>query len=198
MNQLFNPNKKFTQVDIAELLGISDRQVRNLIQQGVVPSAKGREGMNPLACIHAYNTYLRQSKNDAQKPEAGEDDDSYESMEKQLKLEEKREKVAMLKAKRVLFEKSFAPIDVIVDTLEQVCSRIGTRLDSLLPKLKNAWPDMPPEALEVLESVIAAVLNECADVQPNLNDYIDSDPEECPSWLESAEEVGANQRGRMG
>ncbi|WP_342652598.1 hypothetical protein NM449_17570 (plasmid) [Vibrio metschnikovii] len=198
MNQLFNPNKKFTQVDIAELLGISDRQVRNLIQQGVVPSAKGREGMNPLACIHAYNTYLRQSKNDTQKPEAGEDDDSYESMEKQLKLEEKREKVAMLKAKRVLFEKSFAPIDVIVDTLEQVCSRIGTRLDSLLPKLKNAWPDMPPEALEVLESVIAAVLNECADVQPNLNDYIDSDPEECPSWLESAEEDGANQRGRMG
>ncbi|MEI2421618.1 hypothetical protein V6O07_15185, partial [Arthrospira platensis SPKY2] len=109
------------------------------------------------------------------KPETEqEDEEAFAKLERDLKIEERREKLAMLKAKRVLFEKSYAPIDIIVDTLEQVCARVGTRLDTLLPKLKNAWPDMPPEAVEVLEAVIAVVLNECADVQPNLSDYIDS------------------------
>jgi phage terminase Nu1 subunit (DNA packaging protein) len=199
MSNLFNPDKKFTQSDVAKLLGISDRQVRNLMQQGVMPAAIGRNGMDPLACNHAYNSYLRQAKAGNQKPETDDDEEeSFEKMERELKLEEKRERVAMLKAKRVLFEKSYAPIEVIVETLEQVTARVGTRLDTLLPKLKNAWPDMPPEAVEILEAVIAAVLNECADVQPNLTDYMDGDPESCPTWLDGDEENNRNQGSRVG
>ncbi|HCZ9546592.1 TPA: hypothetical protein O4H68_000039 [Vibrio alginolyticus] len=194
MSELFNPSRKFTQEDIAKLLGISSRQVRNLIQQGVMPAAIGRNGMDPLMCNHAYNSYLRQAKAGTPKPETEqEDEETFAKLERDLKIEERREKLAMLKAKRVLFEKSYAPIDIIVDTLEQVCARVGTRLDTLLPKLKNAWPDMPPEAVEVLEAVIAAVLNECADVQPNLSDYIDSDPDESPSWLDGDEENHRHQ-----
>lgn len=189
MNQLFNPDKKFTQSDIAELLGLSDRHVRNLIQQGILPAAKGRGGMNPLACIHGYAAYLRQSNTVEKDPETDrEDEEAFAKIERDLKLEEKREKIFMMRAKRVLFEKSYAPLEVIIDALEQVAARISTRLDTLLPKLKNAWPDLPPEAVEVLETVIAAVLNECADVQPNLSDYMDSDPEEGPEWLGSIEE----------
>ena len=199
MSNLFNPDKKFTQSDVAKLLGISDRQVRNLMQQGVMPAAIGRNGMDPLACNHVYNSYLRQAKAGNQKPETDDDEEeSFEKMERELKLEEKRERVAMLKAKRVLFEKSYAPIEVIVETLEQVTARVGTRLDTLLPKLKNAWPDMPPEAVEILEAVIAAVLNECADVQPNLTDYMDGDPESCPTWLDGDEENNRNQGSRVG
>ncbi|MDG2728261.1 hypothetical protein P7M78_24625, partial [Vibrio parahaemolyticus] len=138
MSELFNPSKKFTQLDIATLLGISSRQVRNLTQQGVLPVAKGRNGIDPLACIHAYITYKSQSKASDSKPETEqEDEEAFAKLERDLKLEERREKLAMLKAKRVLFEKSYAPIDIIVDTLEQVCARVGTRLDTLLPKLKN-------------------------------------------------------------
>ncbi|ENM5729234.1 hypothetical protein AB7D55_000954 [Vibrio mimicus] len=193
MNQLFNPDKKFTQSDIAELLGISDRQVRNLISKGVVPAAIGKQGMNPLACIHGYAAFLRQSNPVEKDPETDrEDEETYAKIERDLKLEERREKVFMMKAKRVLFEKSYAPLEVIVDALEQVAARVSTRLDTLLPKLKNAWPDLPPEAVEVLETVIAAVLNECADVQPNLSDYMDSDPEEGPEWLGSTEESSAD------
>ena len=196
MNHLFHPDKKFTQSDIAELLGISSRQVRNLTSKGILPSAKGRNGMDPLACNHAYNTYLRQSNSAKIKAETTpKNEELFEKMEQELKLEEKREKIAMLKAKRVLFEKSFAPIDVIIETLEQVVSRIGTRLDTLLPKIKNAWPDMPPEAVEILEAVMAAVLNECADVQPDLDDYNDSHPDSGATWLEGDEENHRTESG---
>ncbi|MDF4625034.1 helix-turn-helix domain-containing protein [Vibrio parahaemolyticus] len=194
MSDLFFPDKKWTQADISKLLNISERQVRTLIKQGVLPAAKGRDGMNPLTCIHAYIAYKSRAKEPQNKPETDDQnaDESFEKAERKLKLEERRESIAMKRAKRVLFEKSYAPIEVIVDALQQVGSRINTRIDGLLPKIKTAWPDMPPEAIEVLEAEIAATMNECADVQPDLSDYLDSDEESCPSWIDGGEENSAS------
>ncbi|WP_136484711.1 helix-turn-helix domain-containing protein [Vibrio sp. H11] len=190
MNQLFNPDKKFTQSDIAELLGISDRQVRNLIQQGILPAAKGRGGMDPLVCNHAYNAYLRQSKSADQKAETDKKNDPqhYEQRKRELELDKLDETVAMMRAKRLTFEKFYAPVEIIPDVIGQVASQIRSRLDSLIPKMKKSWLDMPPEAVSVLEEEIIAVCNECADVQPDLSDYIDSDPEIGSSWFNSVEE----------
>ncbi|TDF41577.1 hypothetical protein EYS14_01615 [Alteromonadaceae bacterium M269] len=67
MRTLFNPDTKFTQADISELLGITSRQVRELTRHGILPSAKGKNGMEPLACIHAYITYKSRSKGDSKK-----------------------------------------------------------------------------------------------------------------------------------
>jgi len=77
---------------------------------------------------------------------------------------------------------------MIIDTLGQVASRINSRLDGLLPKMKSAWPDMPPEAVEVLEAEIAAAANECADVRPDLTDYFEGDSESIPAWITGIEE----------
>lgn len=190
MSNLFHPDKKFTQSDIAKLLGIGERQVRNLIGQGILPAAKGRDGMNPLACNHAYISYKSQAK--VTNPEAEIDDDeeeeSFAKEERRLKIIEKKENIAMKKAKRVLFEKTYAPIEMVVEALQQVSSRINTRIDGLVPKIKSAWPEMPPEAIEVIEIELAAAANECADVQPDLTDYIDSDEESYPSWIDGSEE----------
>ena len=194
MSNLFHPDKKFTQSDIAKLLGIGERQVRNLIGQGILPAAKGRDGMNPLACNHAYISYKSQAKNpnsEAETPDE-EEEESFAKEERRLKLEEKRENIAMKRAKRVMFEKTYAPVEIIVDALQQVGSRINTRIDGLLPKIKSAWPEMPPEAIEILEAEIAAAANECADVQPDLTDYLDSDEESYPSWIDGTEEDSAS------
>ena len=189
MKSIFNSEKKFTQSDIAALLNISDRQVRNLMQQGIIPAAKGRNGMEPLACIHAYISYKSQTKISNPNAEIEEkEEETYETIKRNLALEDKRESVAMKRAKRVLFEKSYAPIQLIVDVLQQTGSRMNSRLDGLLPKMKSAWPEMPPEAIVVLEAEIVAAANECADVKPDLTDYIDGDPESGPSWIVGIEE----------
>ena len=194
MSKLFNPDKKFTQSDIAKLLGISDRQVRNLTQQGILPAAKGRNGIDPLACNHAYITYKSQAKAVDSKPETEEENDkeAFAKRERDLKLAEREEKVAMMYAKRVLFEKKYAPIQIIPEILQQVSSRLNTRVDGLVPKLKKVWEDMPPAAIEVIEEELTKACNECADVQPDLTDYIDGDPEGGPSWLEGTEESSAS------
>ncbi|APC86881.1 DNA topoisomerase VI subunit B [Vibrio parahaemolyticus] len=177
MNNLFITDKIFTRADIAQLLNISVRQVSNLIAQGVLPSAKGRDGMNPQMCIHAYIAFKSQGKEPILKEETLPQNEelAFEKKERQLKLEDRQETIAMKRAKRVLFEKTYAPIEVIVDALQQVGSRMSSHIDGLVPKIKLAWPEMPPEAIEVLEAEIAATMNECADVQPDLSKYFDEE-----------------------
>ncbi|ARR46695.1 hypothetical protein CAY59_20845 [Vibrio campbellii] len=193
-NELFSNGKKFTRADIAVLLNITDRHVTRLISKGILPTPKANKGMDPLVSIHSYIAYRSQAEKsvegvDIPQETHGEDVNREKEL---LKLEELRENIAMKKAKRVLFEKTYAPIEIIVDALQQVGSRINTRIDGLIPKIKMAWPDMPPEAIEVLEAEIAATMNECADVQPDLSKYLDIDEEEYSSWVDEYEKDTAS------
>lgn len=48
-----------TQVEIAEHLDLSDRRVRDLVRQGILPAPRGRGGLDLDACRFAYLGYLR-------------------------------------------------------------------------------------------------------------------------------------------
>lgn len=196
---LFNSDKTFTQKDIAYLLGLkSDKQIRNLIQQGVLPAAKGRDGMDPLKCIHAYITFKSKAKSASTKAEVdGDDEEPNEEEqlaleEKKLKLEDKRETIAMKRAKRLLFEKSYAPIEIIVDTLQQVGGRLSSRHDSLISKMKIACPDLPQPAVDALEKELTGAVNECTDILPDLSEYFEGDPDSMPSWIVGNDEGDAS------
>lgn len=194
MNDLFNPDKIYRQKDIAELLNITDRTLRTLVAERILPEAKPRSGYQPLACIHAYINYKSKSKLSQEKPEVGAgepeqtEDEKMEREERLLKLDDKRETVAMKRAKRVLFEKSYIPIDMMVDVLQQIGGNLATRHDNLISNMKLAWPDMPMEAVEVLTEEMTKAANECADIQPDLSGYVDSDEESYPSWIVGTEE----------
>jgi phage terminase Nu1 subunit (DNA packaging protein) len=197
---LFNPDKKFTQRDIAELLKISDRQVRNLIQQGVLMQAKGRDGMDPLASVHSYIAY--KSQHDGEREKAEVDPDSEEgnqkNREQQLKNDEREERIKLNRIKRLVLEKKYAPIEIIDDVVGAVAISIRTRVDSWLPKIKMAYPEIPMEGLEVIKRELAQVMNELAEVQVDLTDYEDSDLESGLASFESSENDSAYDGSRMG
>ncbi|CAL9961923.1 terminase small subunit, partial [Vibrio phage K290] len=155
--QLFNPNIKFSQKQIGDLLGISDRQVRNLQNQGVLPKAKGRDGIDPMECIHSYISYKSVEKPTEEEPETPTEE-SEKQREQQLKNDEREERILLNRTKRLVLEKQYAPISIITDTISMVAIALRTRVDSWLPKLKMAWPDMPPEQIEVLKRELAMAL----------------------------------------
>lgn len=194
MSKFFNSEHKFTQQDIATLLGLkSDRQVRNLINAGHLPAAVGKNGMDPQRCIHAYITYKSSDKPLDDKPEITHDENE-KNREQQLKNDEREERIKLNRTKRLVLEKQYAPISVITDTVSMVAIALRTRVDSWLPKLKMAWPDMPHEQIEVLKRELAMALNELADVQPDLSDYEDSDIESGLASIESIESDGTTDR----
>jgi hypothetical protein len=86
-----------------------------------------------------------------------------------------------------VLEKQYAPIAIITDTISQVSISLRTRVDSWLPKLKMASPDMQPEQVEVLKRELAMLLNELADVKPDLSIYEDSDIESGLASFDSIE-----------
>jgi phage terminase Nu1 subunit (DNA packaging protein) len=184
--QIFNPNIVFGQVQIASLLSISDRQVRNLQNQGVLPKSKGRNGLNPHECIRAYIAYKAVDKPEETEPETLTEE-SEKKREQQLKNDEREERILLNRTKRLVLEKQYAPIAIITDTISQVSISLRTRVDSWLPKLKMASPDMQPEQVEVLKRELAMLLNELADVKPDLSIYEDSDIESGLASFDSIE-----------
>ncbi|WP_350635665.1 hypothetical protein [Pseudoalteromonas sp. GW168-MNA-CIBAN-0100] len=168
------------------MLGISDRQVRNLQNKGVLAKANGRNGIDPLASIHAYISFKSVDKPEEPKAEV-EDEESEKKREQQLKNDEREERIKLNRTKRLVLEKQYAPISIIIDTISMVAIGLRTRVDSWLPKLKMASPDMTTEQVEVLKRELAMALNELADVKPDLSAYEDSDIESGFASLESIE-----------
>ena len=151
--------------------------------------------MNPLACIHQYIAYKSQLKIASPESETEVDEGKELAREElRLKLEDKRETIAMKRAKRVLFEKSYGPLQIIVDVLQQVGGNLASVHDGLISKMKLVWHDMPPEAVELLTHELTAAANECANIPIDLSDYTDSDPEDGPAWIVSDEEISADLR----
>lgn len=184
---IFNPELKFGQKQIADLLGISDRQVRNLQNQGVIPKAKGRDGIDPLNALHAYINFKSVDKPAEQPKPEEEHEESEKRREQQLKNDEREERIKLNRTKRLVLEKQYAPISIIIDTISMVAIGLRTRVDSWLPKLKMASPDMTTEQVEVLKRELAMALNELETVQPDLSAYEDSDIESGFASLESIE-----------
>ncbi|CAG9000652.1 MAG: hypothetical protein CENE_02652 [Candidatus Celerinatantimonas neptuna] len=198
MNQpLFNPDLKFGQKQIAEILGISDRQVRNLQNSGVLPKAKGRDGIDPLASIHAYISYKSVEEPVNDEPETPADE-QLKKREQELKNDEREERIKLSRVKRLVLEKQYAPITIITETISRVAVSLRTRVDSWLPKLKMACPDMSHDQIELLKRELAMALNELADVTPDLFDYEDSDIESGFAGLETIESDDPDDGSRMG
>lgn len=198
MNQpLFNPQLKFGQKQIAELLGLSDRQVRNLQNSGILPRAKGRDGIDPLESLRAYISYKSADVHVDEPPETEADDD-LKRREQQLKNDEREERIKLNRTKRLVLEKEYAPITIIIDTISRVAISLRTRVDSWLPKLKMASPDISHDQLELLKREIAMILNELADVQPDLSDYENSDIESGFAGIETIAGDDPDDGGRVG
>lgn len=196
MDHLFNSQRKYSQQDIAEILGIkTTRQIRRLIENGVLPRAKPKIGMDPLACIHAYIRY-KAAPIDVLS-EAVNTDTALEQKEReaQLKNDVLEERIKLSRIKRLVLEKQYAPIEVLTDTISQVAISMRTRVDSWLPKLKMVWPEMPPDAQDLLKRELAAALNELSEVEPNLTDYEDSDLESGFASLDTIKGDDPDERG---
>lgn len=164
---------------------MSDKWVRELIRKGVLPAGHGKGGMNIDKCREAYIVYLQGINSGQVKPDAeAEPDEIRDSKIKRKTLETKLRKENYQLS---VLEKLYAPLEIITTTLQRVSQSWTIRLESFSAQIKQAWPDMPPEAKDVIDAVIAEGANELADMRPDLSDFRDSDNARSAAWLESIE-----------
>jgi len=171
------------QREVAEHLFISDRQVRNLQQSGILPTSKGKGGLDLEACRRQYIEYLRGQKtgqvdgaNEAELE--AEPGDIIGGINVPLQEARKKQYDADTKEHRLfVLRKEYAPVELITDAVSQVATMLVSNLNSLPMKMKVADPSLSGRSVDAVKKVIAGLCNELADFEIDLSDYTPVDPE---------------------
>ncbi|WP_052702657.1 terminase small subunit [Pseudoalteromonas piscicida] len=167
-----------TQREVAEYFDVDERTIRNWQKIPGFPASKGRGGY----CYQSISRWLvacsavsRLATSNSNSSDLDESEKALEIAEKKLKIRKAEIDIEHKEFDLEVKEKRFAPIELITRTLELVSVAMASNLEALLPKLKKAWPDMPPDAIDVIQKVVAVSKNEVAHIEPDLSSYEASD-----------------------
>ena len=171
-----------TQKEVADHLDIGERQVRNLLKEGVLPSSKGKGGLNFDDCRKAYINYLRGQKTGQVKKGADDEEAELgdvvgginvpfqEARKKQLDADTREYKLHILR-------KEYAPIELLTFALSQMATSVVAGLNTLPMKVKLADPAIKGRSLDAIGKQTAEICNEIADFELDLSGYTPVDQE---------------------
>ena len=137
------------QAEFAELVGVSEARVSQLISEGVIV-----RGDTAQEWLVAYCERLRAQAAGRMVDEVGGLD---LVQERAALAREQREGQAI---KNAVARKEFAPVGLLADVLGMAASAVVDRFDQLEGALRKACPDLPDDAKTTVQSVIAAARNE--------------------------------------
>lgn len=137
-----------TQTALAELVGVTQPTISNLMTDGKIP-ATGTLG----ELLLAYCARLR----DQAAGRMGENTTLDLVQERAALAREQREGQAI---KNAVARREYAPIGLLSDVLGMASSAVVDRFDQLEGALRKACPDLPDEAKTTVQQVIASARNE--------------------------------------
>lgn len=166
-----------TQAEVAAHLDMTDRHLRRLIQQGVIPNGKGHGGIDIDAARIAYIRYQRSlcdgsAKPDMPDPPEEEDD----SVERQLTQERLRLTAAQAVGQELKNEvklRTLVPVDFALFAFSRIAAQIGSLLDTVPLKLRRKHPDLDVRHVESLQREIAIARNAAAELGDQLPELVD-------------------------
>lgn len=167
-----------TQKEVAEHIDLSDRQVRNLLQSGVLPASKGVGGYSLDDCRLAYIRYLRaQASGQARRSEPDDDEDSDVSGLEEKKLEEEfrwtRERRIAQQLKNEVASRQQLPAEFASFALSRLAAEITSILDTLPLTIKRRHPDLEARHLDTLNRELALARNQAAGLDGKLPEVLD-------------------------
>ena len=170
------------QKEVAEHLDLTDRQVRNLISEGVLPSSKGKGGLSLDECRTAYIRYLRGVKTGQVKSKSGSDDVEPGDVVGGINvpLQEARKKLLdadTREYKLQILRKEYAPVWLLTESVTQLATQIVASLNTLPMKLKLADPALKGRSIDAAKKEVADLCNELADFELDLSGYSPIDQE---------------------
>ena len=167
-----------TQVEVATHLDLSDRQVRNLLADGVLPASKGTGGLDIDACRLAYIRYLRglssgQVKAEPPRHVSGEVDPMAEALLLQERLRLTAAQAEGQELKNEITKRKSVPVEFATFVLSRIAAEIASGLDTLPLTLKRRHPDLEVRHIESVQRELAKVRNRSATLDERLPELMD-------------------------
>lgn len=169
-----------TQSEVAEYLGVTTRTLQNWARSAGFPDSRGRGGYEIRDVVLWRIRFLEsQNRSSADPANKGEIDPlelaALDLEEKRLKNDDRKLIIKERQFKLAVQLRKFAPIQLLGEVLTRVSIALTSNLDSLLPRIKRTWPDMPSEAVEAIKVIVAQCKNEAANIQINSDELDFSD-----------------------
>ncbi len=136
------------QAEFAELVGVSEARVSQLISEGVIARGDTAHGW-----LVGYCERLRDQAAGRMGDTMGLD----LVQERAALAREQREGQAI---KNAVARREYAPVGLLSDVLGMASSAVVDRFDQLEGAMRKACPDLPDEAKTTVQQVIAAARNE--------------------------------------
>lgn len=166
-----------TQIEVGAHIDLSDRQVRTLVADGVLPASKGAGGLDIDACRLAYIRYLRGMNSGQVRPEVlplseGLDPDA------EAKLTQERLRLTSAQAegqelKNDITKRKSVPTGFATFVLSRLAAEIGSILDTLPLTLKRRHPDLEVRHIESVQRELAKARNRAATLDERLTGLLD-------------------------
>lgn len=167
-----------TQIEVADHLDISDRQVRNLLKKGVIPHRTGPGGLDLDACRVSYIRYMRgqvmgttNSQEEVEPPEEVNTEESPESIERAKEKEDyllTRERRIAQQHKNDVNAHKVVPVDFAIYALAEVSAEMSTIFDTLTMVVHRKHPDLESRHLDTISREVAKVRNQAAGLGTSL------------------------------
>ncbi|WP_462383368.1 terminase small subunit [Pseudomonas sp. Marseille-QA0892] len=170
-----------TQNEIAQHLDITDRQVRSLIESGVLSGSQGRGGLDFDECRIAYIRYLRGiAQGRVKQPQETEPDESQAEIDKRYAEERLRLTAAQAEGqelKNEVAKRKSVPTDFAMFALSRLASEIGSILDTLPLTLKRKHPELEVRHIESVQRELSKARNRASSLDDRLigllNEYLE-------------------------
>lgn len=140
-------------VEFAELVGVSEARMSQLAGEGLFV-----EGQSALAWLRGYIDRLREAG-------AGRDNDG--TLAKERAQLARAQRIGQ-EIKNAVAHGEYAPVGLLGDMLGLASAAVAERMDSLTPRLKLVWPDMPDAARAAIEATVTTARNDWADATRDL------------------------------
>jgi len=154
-----------TQKEVGDHLDLSERQIRNLMKDGVLPSSKGKGGYDLDDCRKSYIYYLRAMSKRSAEPEL--DDEAIDLDQERARLV--RAQADMQEMKNEVMEGRYIPTDFGRDVLAKVLNQVTGILNALPQTIKRKHPQLEQRIIDSVSAEIVKHSNEAA----KLDEFID-------------------------
>lgn len=166
-----------TQAEVAAHLDLSDRWVRKLLADGVLPGSKGKGGYDLEDCRLAYIRHLRGLGNAQVKPEPDPDSGDidplieYRLMQERLRLTAAQSEAQELKNE--VTKKRLIPADFISFAFAKFIPAAGSIFDTVVMTLRRRHPDLTPGELDSIARELTKARNTIAQAADRLPEWHD-------------------------
>lgn len=160
-----------TQVEVAEHLRLTERQLRRLQKLPGAPAVKKRGDLDIDEWRYFYLSYLQRNRSSRTGGEGDEDED-YEEKLLIARFELTSEQAISQQLKNKNTEGRLVDTAFCIFALSKLATDISSILDAIPLSMQRRFPDLSPQHIDHLKTLIAKGANSCSRLGEKLPEWL--------------------------